>query len=141
MPVSPKLSELHRIIGGMESAIVAFSAGVDSTFVAAAAADVLGERAIAVTGVSPSIPVAEVAELLGRTPNATEAIPARMSSHSLVITLRNCTAATISMMPITMAQAAIIISKPSAVIPGKKNAINPAAMLSIPPKIKAPNLG
>jgi len=62
MPVSPKLSELHRIIGGMESAIVAFSAGVDSTFVAAAAADVLGDRAIAVTGVSPSIPVAEVEE-------------------------------------------------------------------------------
>jgi uncharacterized protein len=46
----------------MESAIVAFSAGVDSTFVAAAAADVLGERALAVTGVSPSIPAAEVDE-------------------------------------------------------------------------------
>ena len=57
-----KLDALHRILGSMESAIVAFSAGVDSTFVAAAAADVLGERAVAVTGVSPSIPKSEVEE-------------------------------------------------------------------------------
>ncbi len=57
-----KLDELRRIVGGMESAIVAFSAGVDSTFVAAVAADVLGERALAVTGVSPSIPASEVEE-------------------------------------------------------------------------------
>jgi uncharacterized protein len=46
----------------MESAIVAFSAGVDSTFVAAVAVEVLGDRAIAVTGVSPSIPASEVEE-------------------------------------------------------------------------------
>jgi len=57
-----KLNDLRRIIGGMESAIVAFSAGVDSTFVAAVAADVLGGRAVAVTGVSPSIPRSEVEE-------------------------------------------------------------------------------
>jgi uncharacterized protein len=57
-----KLDELRAIIGGMESAIVAFSAGVDSTFVAAVAADVLGNRALAVTGVSPSIPASEVEE-------------------------------------------------------------------------------
>ncbi len=46
----------------MDSAVVAFSAGVDSTFVAAVAADVLGNRALAVTGVSPSIPASEVKE-------------------------------------------------------------------------------
>lgn len=66
MELSPetqsKYDELRRIVGEMESAVVAFSAGVDSTFVAAVAADVLGARALAVTGVSPSIPTSEVEE-------------------------------------------------------------------------------
>jgi uncharacterized protein len=57
-----KLEALQGIIKSMDSAIVAFSAGVDSTFVAAVAADVLGDRALAVTGVSPSIPASEVEE-------------------------------------------------------------------------------
>jgi uncharacterized protein len=60
--VESKLAELQRLVGEMESAVVAFSAGVDSTFVAAVAAEMLGERALAVTGVSPSIPASEVEE-------------------------------------------------------------------------------
>lgn len=57
-----KQRALLDAIRSMGSAVVAFSAGVDSTLVAAAAAEALGDRALAVTGVSPSIPAAEVEE-------------------------------------------------------------------------------
>jgi len=57
-----KLSDLKRLMAQMDSIIVAYSGGVDSTFAAAVARDVLGERALAITGVSPSIPPSEVEE-------------------------------------------------------------------------------
>lgn len=59
---SAKLARLNDLIAGTGSAVVAFSGGADSTFVAAVAFDALGDRALAVTGVSPSVPASEVEE-------------------------------------------------------------------------------
>ncbi len=54
------LSELEACVGSMETAVVAFSGGVDSSLVAAVAARVLGVRALAVTAVSPALASGEL---------------------------------------------------------------------------------
>jgi pyridinium-3,5-biscarboxylic acid mononucleotide sulfurtransferase len=59
-----KLADLQGVIRGYESVVVAFSAGADSTLVAKVAADVLGERALAVTSASESLAERELAEAL-----------------------------------------------------------------------------
>jgi pyridinium-3,5-biscarboxylic acid mononucleotide sulfurtransferase len=60
--VVTKLDRLHRILASTGGVVVAYSGGVDSTLVAAAAARALGDRALAVTAVSPSLPPNEAEE-------------------------------------------------------------------------------
>ena len=57
-----KLRALRASLAVLDGALVAFSAGVDSTFVLAVAGEVLGPRALALTAHSPSVPAAERAE-------------------------------------------------------------------------------
>jgi uncharacterized protein len=54
------LAELESAIASAPSALVAFSGGVDSSLVAAVAARVLGDRALAVTAVSPALATGEL---------------------------------------------------------------------------------
>lgn len=57
-----KFERLKEILGGMERALVAYSGGVDSTFVLKVAHQVLGEGVLAVTAVSETFPSAELEE-------------------------------------------------------------------------------
>jgi len=50
-----KLTQLKTLFAEMEQALIAYSGGIDSTLVAKIAYDVLGENALAVTAVSPSL--------------------------------------------------------------------------------------
>ena len=50
-----KLEQLRNLFKDMERALIAYSGGVDSTLVAKIAYDVLGDRALAITAVSPSL--------------------------------------------------------------------------------------
>lgn len=60
--LSAKCDRLLALIRSYESCAVAFSAGVDSTVLAKAAQLALGERAVAITAASPSLPEGELDE-------------------------------------------------------------------------------
>ena len=53
--LTEKLEQIKALFAEMGQALIAYSGGVDSTLVAKIAYDVLGDRALAVTAVSPSL--------------------------------------------------------------------------------------
>jgi pyridinium-3,5-biscarboxylic acid mononucleotide sulfurtransferase len=60
--MTDKLAPLKTLLGGLENALIAYSGGVDSVFLAKVAFDVLGKRVKAVTALSPSYPTYELEE-------------------------------------------------------------------------------
>jgi len=57
-----KINKLKTILGDLGSVVVAYSGGVDSTFLLAMAKEVLGKNILAITAASPMIPTFEIKE-------------------------------------------------------------------------------
>jgi pyridinium-3,5-biscarboxylic acid mononucleotide sulfurtransferase len=55
-----RIDELEARIAALDGAVVAFSGGVDSSLVAALAARALGDRALAITAISPALATGEL---------------------------------------------------------------------------------
>jgi uncharacterized protein len=58
--LTDKLDRLRHIVGKLQSVLVAFSGGIDSTLVLKIAHDELGLNAVGITAVSPTYPAAEL---------------------------------------------------------------------------------
>jgi len=76
--IDSKYEALRKSLADMGSLLVAFSGGVDSTFLLKVARDVLGDRVRAVTAVSPTYPASEFRE-------ATE-LAEMIGAHPIVVT-------------------------------------------------------
>lgn len=79
LPLAEKSERLNDILRGYESLIVAYSGGVDSAFLAAAAHNTLGDRTIAITAHSPSLAEDELTE-------AVELAKAQGWNHRVIVT-------------------------------------------------------
>jgi uncharacterized protein len=55
MTITEKLPKLQTLFKDIDRALIAYSGGIDSTLVAKIAYDVLGDRALAITAISPSL--------------------------------------------------------------------------------------
>jgi pyridinium-3,5-biscarboxylic acid mononucleotide sulfurtransferase len=60
IPMLPKLEKLKKILKEMRSVLIAYSGGVDSSFLLKVARDVLGDKVLAVTAVSSTYPREEL---------------------------------------------------------------------------------
>jgi uncharacterized protein len=60
LPAEKKLDRLRGILSAMDSVVVGYSGGVDSTLLLSVAYEQLGDKALAVTAVSPSLPREEL---------------------------------------------------------------------------------
>jgi uncharacterized protein len=60
--MNDKLNSLKELLGKYDSAVIAFSGGVDSTFLARVAKDVYGDRLILITATSSTYPFYELEE-------------------------------------------------------------------------------
>lgn len=60
--IKQKLAELKQMFQKMDKALIAYSGGIDSTLVAKIAYDVLADRTLAITAVSPSLLPEELEE-------------------------------------------------------------------------------
>ncbi|MXY78919.1 MAG: TIGR00268 family protein, partial [Chloroflexi bacterium] len=61
-PLEAKTGRLRELLADLDSAVVCFSGGVDSTYLLAEAVSALGDGATALTAVSPSLAPEEGAD-------------------------------------------------------------------------------